>query len=107
MLDSVLNQIVNQLIKEFHPEKVYLFGSRSRGDFNSDSDIDLMLIVPTALEPQYRRMQKAQQVLWRYKLTHATDVLIWTKEEFERTKNVVCSLPATILREGKLLYEAS
>jgi hypothetical protein len=34
------------------------------------------------------------------------DVLVWTRGEFDALVSVVSSLPATVLREGRLLYAA-
>jgi hypothetical protein len=34
----------------------------------------------------------------------AADVVVWPKSSFERRANVVSSLPASVLREGMLLY---
>ena len=63
-----------------------------------------MVIVSNSNEPKYRRMQKAQEVLWG--LWKSADILVWTREEFENSATVVSSLPATVMREGKQLYAA-
>ena len=42
-LDLLINNIKNQLKDELL--QVKLFGSKSRGDFQQDSDIDLLLVV--------------------------------------------------------------
>jgi len=34
----------------------------------------------------------------------AADVIVWEKTRFDRRSRVVCSLPGTVVREGKLLY---
>ncbi len=33
-------------------------------------------------------------------------LMVLTRQEFDRKRNVVCSLPATVAHEGKLLYAA-
>ncbi|MDQ3244437.1 MAG: HEPN domain-containing protein, partial [Gemmatimonadota bacterium] len=40
---GILDQIVALLVTRFHPIRIFLFGSRARGDFRSDSDYDLLL----------------------------------------------------------------
>ena len=100
----MLDEAINRLISVFQPERIYLFGSQARGDATSDSDFDLLLVVPSSSEPRYRRMMKAQAALWG--IWVAMDVLVLTHDEFEREKGVVCSLSATVLREGKQLYAA-
>jgi len=69
-----------------------------------DSDYDLMVIVPDDAAPPRCRSRLAYQVLWG--TGAAADVLVWTRSQFESRTHVVASLPATVLREGKLLHAA-
>ena len=102
--DPKLKAIVERLIAAFQPERIYLFGSKARGEEGPDSDYDLMVIVPESNEPPYWRAQAAQEVLWG--IWEAADVLIMTREEFESRRDVSTSLAATVLSEGKTLYAA-
>ena len=40
---ELINYIVEKLVREIQPEKIILFGSYARGDFDRDSDLDLFL----------------------------------------------------------------
>ena len=102
--DPVLVEIVRRLAEAFHPERVYLFGSRARGDAGPDSDYDLMVIVPDSAPPECRDSRRAYEVLWG--IWTAADVLIWTKEAFDSRLHLKASLPSTVLDEGRLLYAA-
>lgn len=102
--DPVLAEIVLRLVQAFGPEQIYLFGSHARGEAGPDSDYDLMVVVPRATEPGYRLAQQAHSLLWG--LGVAADILVWTREQFDSRRHVVASLPATILRQGQLLYAA-
>ena len=42
--EPVLAEIVRRLVEGFHPERVYLFGSRARRDAGPDRDYDLMVV---------------------------------------------------------------
>lgn len=44
--DPILVEIVDRVVAAFHPEAVYLFGSRARGDWRADSDYDLLMVLP-------------------------------------------------------------
>ncbi len=100
--DAALAEIVRRLVAALGPERIYLFGSKARGDDDPDSDYDLMVVVPDDSPPERRRARLAYEAL-RGTGT-AADVHVWTKGGFERRLHVVTSLPATIEREGRLLY---
>lgn len=102
--DSVLAKIVRRLAEGFQLECIYLFGSQSRGDATEHSDYDLLMVVSHSTLPQYRRDQEAFRTL--VGVGASKDILVLTREEFDRKQKVLCSLPATIAREGILLYAA-
>ena len=100
---QVVLDMADCLVETFHPERIYLFGSYARGDVTPDSDYDLMMIVSDSDQPAYQRSQEAHRVLFDFH--QAKDVLVWTRDEFDRRVHLAASLPATILREGILLYD--
>ncbi len=98
----MLAEILRRLVTAYQPERIYLFGSKAREDAGPDSDYDLMVIVPDDASPERRRSRLAYETLWG--TGAAADVLVWPKSKFDRRTRVVVSLPATVVREGKLLY---
>ena len=100
---AVLDEIVRRLVEAYRPDQVYLFGSYARDDEGPDSDFDLMVIVPDHATEERRRSRLAYQVLWG--LGAAADVLVWPRTRFDERRQLRSSLPATILAEGRLLYE--
>lgn len=102
--DPMLSEIVRRLVETFRPGRIYLFGSKARGETDPDSDYDLMVVIPETTEPGYRLAQRAHSLLWG--LGIAADILVWTREAFESRLHLEASLPATIVREGRLLYAA-
>jgi predicted nucleotidyltransferase len=100
--DPVLAEIVRRLVDAYQPERIYLFGSKARGDDGPDSDYDLMVVVPDESPPERRRSRLAYQRLWG--TAAAADVLVWTNRQFDSRRHLRASLPATILREGTLLH---
>ena len=52
--------------------------------------------------PECRDSHLAYEVLWG--TGTAVDVVVWTHSRFEGRRHVITSLPATVLREGKLLH---
>lgn len=102
--DAALAEVMRRLVEAYQPERIYLFGSKARGDGGRDSDYDLMVIVPDDASAERRRSRLAYEVLWG--TGAAADVLVWTRQDFESRTQVPASLPATIVREGKLLHAA-
>jgi len=101
--DSKLAEITRRLVLAFQPERIYLFGSVARGEGKPDSDYDILVLVQeTSGEPLYRLSQRAHELLWG--LGVSADILVWPIELFHRRAHLRASLPARVLREGKLLY---
>lgn len=102
--DAALAEALRRLLEAYRPERVYLFGSRARGDAGPDSDYDIMLVVSDDAPPERRRSRMAYERLWGTGL--AADVLVWTREAFDSRLCLEASLPATVVREGVVLYGA-
>ncbi len=102
--DAILAEIVRRLAERFQPECIYLFGSQARGEIGENSDYDLMMVVSDSTLPQYRRDQEAFRTL--IGVGASKDILVLTRNEFNQKQKVICSLPATVAREGILLYAA-
>jgi len=96
--------MVDRLVDALHPERIYLFGSRARGDAGPDSDYDLLAVVPESDLAPHRRDVLAFRALCG--VGAAKDVVVYTRAEFESRSRVASSLPATVLREGRLVYAA-
>jgi predicted nucleotidyltransferase len=102
-ISSILRkEVIRRLVDEFHPERIYLFGSYAWGKPNADSDMDLLVIIEKSREKPIQRAVRAQRSLRGVKVP--VDVLVKTRKEFERYLPVKASLEAQIAREGKLLY---
>jgi predicted nucleotidyltransferase len=81
---------------------VILFGSHARGDATPDSDVDLLVIMPT----KDRTVQKALEIRLRVPCSFALDLLVRTPRDVrERLALHDCFLQ-TITTEGKVLYES-
>jgi predicted nucleotidyltransferase len=100
--DQVLTELVRRLREAFQPERIYLFGSKARGESGPDSDYDLLVVVPDEAPPEQKRSRLAYQALRGTRT--AADVLVWTRQAFDSRLHLPASLPATVAREGELLY---
>jgi len=100
---GVLDDVVRRLVEEFDPEQIILFGSHAWGTPDEDSDLDLMVIVSESDESPVRRAQRAHHAL--ASIGAPKDVLVSTRQEFDRRRTVYASLEALVLERGKVLYE--
>src|SRR6266850_6960857 len=102
--DSKLAELVRRLVDTYKPERLYLFGSRGRTQGDLDSDYDLLMILAGLEAPAYRIAQQAHSLVWG--LGISADILVWSREEFDRRLSLKASLPATVVRDGLLLHAA-
>lgn len=102
---EVLPEIVRRLVAEFDPEEVILFGSRAWGHPEPESDYDLLVIVAKTQDDPAHRAFRAHSCLSG--LGISKDVIVSTREEFDRFSGVPASLEAKILNRGVVLYGRS
>lgn len=104
MHESVLAAITQRIALALDPERIYLFGSRARGDARLDSDYDVLVLVRANVDRSQRLAPAGYRALRG--IDAAVDLVVMSTTYFERRRVVVASLPATVAREGKLLYAA-
>jgi predicted nucleotidyltransferase len=103
--ESIVAEATRRLVRFFEPERVYLFGSSARRQAGADSDLDFLVVLPDGAPKRLYRANGLYAELWG--LGAAVDVVRWPASDFEeRAKHVEASLPATVMREGRLLYDS-
>ena len=102
--DPILKDIVNRLVPAYKPMRVYLFGSQAKGTEKPDSDYDILIIVDEKARAEVKSASLAYKLLWG--ISVAVDVLVWTDQEFQKRSHLPNSLPAEIVREGRLPHAA-
>ncbi len=102
---EAIEEITRRLVDYYHPERIYLFGSAARGDDGPDSDLDFCVVV--ADDTPKEKLRGAAICSLLRGIGYAADVIPWRQSDFEgRAAYVRASLPATVIREGRLLYDA-
>ncbi len=103
--DEAIAEITRRLVDYYRPERIYLFGSVARGDDGADSDLDFLVVVPDDVAGEKVRPGAARKAVRG--TGFAKDIVTWRSTDFKRRAAwVKCSLPATVVREGRVLYEA-
>ena len=106
--NEVLADMVEAIVREVDPKRVYLFGSRARGDARQDSDVDLLIVVSEPFGPEHSRFQEINRVyraLSSFRIPN--DVLLYSSDEFARWSQSLNHVVGRCSREGKLLYARS
>ena len=96
-----VKSIVNQIVKEYHPEKVILFGSLLERN-KMPKDIVLFII---KRNPPYLGVDRVRELdrLIKYKI--ATDFILYTPEEVRKREKLGDPFVKSILEKGDILYE--
>lgn len=102
--DPKLGELVRRLVETHQPARLYLFGSRGRGEAAPDSDYDLLMVFDRLELPAYRVAQQAHGLVWG--LGISADILVWSSAEFDRRLSLNASLPATVVRDWLMLHAA-
>ena len=100
--DAKLANAARRLREAYAPERIYLFGSRARGEAGDDSDYDLLIVVAADAAPEMRTSRIGYQALRGTGI--AGDVVVCTHTYFSARVHLQASLPGTVTREGHLLY---
>ena len=101
---GLVDEIVATLISRFHPRRIYLFGSRARGDARRDSDYDFLIEVDKPLEDV---LISRQGVTWlRDSPGTEIQVHVRIRGALERRKDDPGTVDWSVVREGRAVFIA-
>jgi uncharacterized protein len=100
-IQEKIDKMVRRIVKKFKPEKIILFGSYARGTPTSDSDVDLLIIMPVSGSKREKRIEIGVAL---HDIRIPKDIIVATPDEVERRKNLVGTIIRPALEEGKVLY---
>jgi len=106
--EQLIDEMVQTIVNEVGPRRVYLFGSYARGSQTADSDIDLLIVEDQDFGPgrnRWSELKRIRKALRPFRVPK--DILVYSQDEFAAWENSVNHIVARAAREGKLLYERS
>lgn len=99
----ILDEAMNRIRAIVEPKQVILFGSAARGEMGANSDLDLLVVVPSGLH----RRQTAQKIYRNLiGLGFAVDIVVVTEDDIALYKDHLGMIIKPALEEGKVLYAA-
>lgn len=98
---TLLRPLLDRIQAAYHPEQVWLFGSRARGDATPSSDWDLLVVVPD--ETDERLLDP--RAVWQMKRGAGvpSDVFVCRRREFYEDRDTVNTLAHVVALEGVLV----
>src|SRR5438128_527653 len=100
-VEQLIEKMVRRIVKKFNPERIILFGSHATGVAGSDSDIDLLIVMPV---PGSKRKLQIEMRTALHDLPVSKDLIVTTPEEFAWRKDIVGTIEYPAAKEGKVLY---
>lgn len=99
--DKTIQEVTEKIAREFDPDKIILFGSRSQGAARPDSDLDLLVI----LSFEGSSFRKSLDILNRLDTRVPIDLVARRPDETARRYAQGDPLIREALDRGKILYE--
>lgn len=85
-LQKEIEDITQQIIEKYTPEKIILFGSAARGEWTLDSDADFLIIKKATPLYGSDRIRELSKMIKR---NIAVDLLIYRPEGFDKGLQMV------------------
>ena len=102
---STINEVIRRLVVAYEPLQIYLYGDYAWGKPDEDSHLDLLIVVESSDEEAYKRGYIAFEALLGLKIPK--NIIVFTKEEFERYSQDELSDFYKIKTRGKIVYARS
>jgi predicted nucleotidyltransferase len=100
---KAIDQVVKQIVEQFKPQKIILFGSYARGNPRPESDVDLLVVMETPLKGS----QQSLEIRHYLGVMFGLDLLVYTPQHLKERVEMGDWFLRDVLKEGKVLYESS
>ncbi len=101
--EQEITQFTSRIVREYHPQRIILFGSYAYGTPTADADVDLLMVMPFAGKP----VLQSVEILNALNPTFPIDLLVRTTEELKRRLALNDFFLQEVIAKGKVLYAGS
>ncbi len=98
-----ITELTSQIVRAFNPDKIILFGSHAYGQASSDSDVDILVVLPFKGKP----VRKAIEIRNRVNAELPLDLIVRTPEQLADRLSQNDWFIREIVERGRTLYEAN
>jgi predicted nucleotidyltransferase len=98
-----IQRYCDAIAREFHPQRIVVFGSYAYGCPTDDSDLDVMVIMPFS---KRRRVRPSLAIRRRVSAGFPVDILVRAPEDIARRLQWGDSFVIHVMTRGKVMYEA-
>lgn len=99
---DVIREYSQRIEREFHPNRIVLFGSYARGIPTPDSDVDLLVVMPFTGKPWHA----ASAIRRRLQPPFPLDLLVRTPEQVDERLRRGDTYLEALFYEGVVLHES-
>jgi predicted nucleotidyltransferase len=99
---ETIEKMARVIVERFHPLKIILFGSHARGGADADSDVDLLIVMPTNGSKREQRLA-IRAAVGEFALPK--DIVVVTPDEFEAYRDAIGTIVRPAVREGVVLHD--
>lgn len=99
----LIRKYANQIARQFHPNKIILFGSYAYGKPSEDSDVDILVIMSF----KGRNPEKATEIWMATRPKFPIDIMVRKPEEMKKRLAMGDFFLREITEKGEILYEAT
>ncbi len=99
---SEIQQFADAIAREFEPEQVILFGSYAKGNAGPDSDVDLLVVMPSEVSGA----RVAAEIINRLKPTLPLELIVRSSRQLRERLAMNDFFLREVMTTGKKLYAA-
>lgn len=96
-----IDEVVRQVVDQFKPQQIILFGSYGYGRPRPESDVDLLVVMDTELRETEQAVRICQAIEYHFGL----DLIVRTPETIAHRLALGDSFLKEVMSKGQLLYE--
>ncbi len=101
-IEEKITSTIAQIVAKIRPQRIILFGSAARGDFNAESDLDILIIKSDVAERGIDRQLEVDRLIERNGI--ALDMLVYKPEEIELALKLGDPFIKEVFAKGRVLY---